>query len=168
MFIFTTDQHQLIFSFQRFSHQIYFSYFLLKSILLFETAPWKHPAIHSSIKEMRTVTNRPISLFWTQIIHQRVAITWGVFSQGEWLNLGKNSEFYGILTCPFPSIFPQRSAALETINPGMKQALKTSALGRLEDAEWLQALENSIARELLPFSRYLMSSQEKVRSVRRV
>lgn len=47
------------------------------------------------------------------VINQRIAVTQGAFTQEKWLNLGKISEFCGVLTCSVPSPCPQLHSSFE-------------------------------------------------------
>lgn len=53
------------------------------------------------------------NIFITLEIYQRFVIIWGIFIQEKQLDLSKNREFYGILTCWFPSLSPWLHSSLE-------------------------------------------------------
>ena len=81
--------------------------------------------LHKSHKKTGTVVR--IDFFRTLETSQRLAAIWEVYVQEKWLNLNKNSKFYGVLSCLIPIFFFSCTVAL-----------KINSLGTSLVVQWLR------------------------------
>lgn len=64
------------------------------------------PNNSSPVRKLANIVK--INFVITLEANQKLSAVWEGFAQEKWLNLGKNRELYGFLTCPSP--FPSPSS----------------------------------------------------------
>lgn len=146
-----------------------FLLFSAKVHFTFWNGAMKTPAIHNSIKDMRTVLNRPCQPFLNpdnspkgcsnlrSIFSRRMTEPW------------EEQRVLWHFNLSFSQHLPPAQGSLESHQSWNQPSFENQCSGVPGRCRMAYcSLESSIARELLPFSQYIMSSREKACSVRRV